>query len=272
MGRVGTVGKKEISASYALANSSKEAEARFAALSAIYDRGTVRHLGDLGVGQGWRCLEVGGGSGTIAKWLADRVAPTGHVLTTDLDTRFLDALRGQSLEVRCHNIGVDPLPEAVFDLIHARLVLMHVPQRKEALARMISSLKRGGWLFLEEYDSCSMLPDPIVNSAEALLQTQLAMLQLLEDRGVDRRYGRLLPGLLRARGLSRVEAEAQLFLWQKESQGTNLMRANFEQLREEMIHGHYITEQQFDRDMARLDDPNFLMPSSILWSVWGQRS
>jgi hypothetical protein len=137
---------------------------------------------------------------------------------------------------------------------------------------MVSSLKVGGWLLLEEYDSCSMPPDPAVSSYEVLLQTHAAMLRLLEDRGVNRRYGRLLSGLLRQGGLTSVGAAAQLFMWQRGSPGIALMRANFEQLRETMIEGEYITQRQFDEDMARLDDPNFMMPSSILWSAWGQRS
>src|SRR5215469_687036 len=256
---------------YVLVNSGKEAQTRFAALSTIYDRGTVRHLEDLGVASGWHCLEIGGGSGTIAKWLADRVGPTGHVLATDLDTRFLEPLKGPNLEVRRHNIGTDPLPEITFDLIHTRLVLMHVPERDGALRKMISSLKPGGWLLMEEYESCSMLPDPVANPNEIILETHLAMLRLLEDNGVNLRYGRLLSGLLRAHGLSCVGAEAQLFLWQGGSAGIALMRANLEQLRETMIERNYITRQEFNRDLAQLDDPDLLMPSSILWSVWGRR-
>ena len=256
---------------YVLVNSGKEAKTRFTALSTIYDRGTVRHLEDFGVGSGWHCLEIGGGSGTIAKWLADRVGPAGRVLTTDLDTRFLEPLKGPNLEVCRHNIGTEPLPEAAFDLVHTRLVLMHVPERDAALVQMISSLKPGGWLLMEEYDSCSMLADPVANPAETILETHLAMLRLLEDNGVNRRYGRLLSGLLRASGLSNVGAEAQLFLWQGVSTAIALMRANFEQLRETMIQQNYITPQEFDRDLAQLDDPDLLMPSSTLWSVWGRR-
>jgi SAM-dependent methyltransferase len=259
------------SSSYAFANSGKEAQTRFAALSTIYDRGTVRHLEDLGVGSGWHCLEIGGGSGTIAKWLAERVGSAGYVLATDLDTRFLEPLKGPNLEVCRHNIATDPLPEAAFDLIHTRLVLMHVPERDAALAKIISSLKPGGCLLMEEYDSCSMPPDPVANPNEAVLAAHLAMQRLLEDNGVDRRYGRLLSGLLRARGLTSLGAEGQLFLWQGGSVGIALMRANLDQLRETMIERKYIGQQEFSRDLAQLDDPDLLMPSSILWSVWGRR-
>jgi SAM-dependent methyltransferase len=163
------------------------------------------------------------------------------------------------------------LPEAAFDLIHTRLVPMHVREHDAALAQMISSLKPDGWLLMEEYDSCSMLPAPVANPDETILETHLAMLRLLEDNGVNRRYGRLFPGLLRARGLCNVAAEAQLFLWQGGSTGIALMRANLEKLRETMIERNYITRQEFDRDLAQLDDPDLLTPSSILWSVWGRR-
>jgi len=139
-----------VQSDYMLANKGEEARIRFAALAAIYDPQTIRHLATLGVSCGWRCLEVGAGSGTIAKWLADRAGPTGHVLVTDVDTRFLEPLRGPTLDVRAHHIGSDSLPNAEFDLIHTRLVLMHVRERDTALARMISSLKVGGWLLVEE--------------------------------------------------------------------------------------------------------------------------
>jgi len=271
MGICDTTAIEVVHSDYMLANKNEEARIRFAALAAIYDPQTIRHLATLGVACGWRCLEVGAGSGTIAKWLADRVRPTGHVLVTDVDTRFLEPLRGPTLDVRAHHIGSDPLPDAEFDLIHTRLVLMHVRERDAALARIVSSLKVGGWLLVEEYDSCSILPDPTLSSGEVLLQTHVAMLRLLEDGGVNRRYGRLLSGLLRKSGLTSVGASAQLFMWQSGSPGVTMMRANFEQLREAMIEANYITPQQFDEDLARLNDPSFMMPSSILWSAWGRR-
>ena len=256
---------------YLLDNGGREAAARFAALSAMFDPGTIRHLEGCGVGRGWHCLEVGAGGGSIASWLTDRVGPAGRVLATDIDPRFLETLRLPNVEVRCHNIAADPLPEGDFDLVHARLVLLHVPERDQALKRMIAALKPGGWLVDEGYDSASMLPDPTVSPGEVLLETQVAMMRLLEEGGVNRRYGRLLFGRLRAHGLVSVGAEARVFMWQHGSAGVSFLRANYEQLREAMIDANYITQQQFEEDVARLDDPDFMMPSGILWSAWGRR-
>jgi ubiquinone/menaquinone biosynthesis C-methylase UbiE len=130
---------------------SAEAEVaeRLASLDALYNFRTFRFLETAGIGPGWHCLEVGGGSGAVAAWMADRVGPSGYVLVTDIDPRFIERSayrRPAHLELRRHDIGTDPLPEQAFDLIHARLVLMHVPQRQQALARQVAALKpRGGW-------------------------------------------------------------------------------------------------------------------------------
>jgi ubiquinone/menaquinone biosynthesis C-methylase UbiE len=108
-----------------LDNAGRESSVRFPAISATFDAGTIRHLQELGVGPGWHCLEVGGGGGSIAVWLAARVAPTGRVLVTDIDTRFLETLNLPGIEVRRHDIATDPLPEGAFDLVHSRLMLQH---------------------------------------------------------------------------------------------------------------------------------------------------
>lgn len=271
MGNDGTSGTRPGYSGYLLDNSAREVPTRFAVLSAVFDSGTIRHLEACGVAPGWHCLEVGGGSGSIATWLADRVSPAGHVVTTDIDTRFLESLNLSNLEVRRHDIASDPLPEAAFDLVHARLVLMHLPGREKALRRMISALKPGGWLVDEEYDSSSMPPDPVVSPGEVLLQTQVALMKVLEDGGVDRRFGRVLLGRLQAHGLVSTGAEARVFMWRGGSAGASLVRATYELLRGAMIERNYVTPQQFEEDVARLDDPDFRMPSSILWSAWGRR-
>ena len=255
---------------YALDNASREALARFPALSDAFDAGTQRHLAAVGVGPGWRCLEVGGGGGSIARWLAERVGPTGHVLVTDIDPRHLSFSNLPEVEVRVHDIAVDPLPAASFDLVHARLVLVHVREREAALANMIAALKPNGWLVDEEFDS-SVFPDPVLSPGETLLKTHIAMSRTLDNRGVDRTFGRRLFGRLRALGLDHVAAEGRTFMWPAGSPGTAMMRANYSQLHSQMIDADHLTQAQFDRDIAALDDPDFFMPSPILWAAWGQK-
>jgi SAM-dependent methyltransferase len=257
---------------YALDNAGKQAPARFDALAAMYDPVTIRHLENRGVSPGWHCLEIGGGGGSIAAWLAARVGPRGRVLVTDIDPRFLESLQVPNLEVRRHDIVNDPLPEAAFDLIHSRLVLLHLPEREKALTRMVAALKPGGWLVDEEFDASSMPPNPAVNPGEVLLKTLTASRQVMQDRGADDRgFARRLFSLMKANGLVQVAAEAYLSMWDFGSPGLSLLRANFEQLRSNMIDAGYITKEEFDEDLKRLDDPNFMMPSPIMWTAWGRR-
>ena len=157
---------------YVFDNAGKKAEARYRELSKVYDENTIRHLEQRGIDRGWSCLEIGGGGGSIASWLCARVGVTGRVLATDLDSRFLQLLSYNNLEVRRHDIRTEELPRAEFDLAHARLVLIHLSDRQVALRRMIGALKPGGWMITEEFDALTFLPDPTVNPREENLRVR----------------------------------------------------------------------------------------------------
>jgi SAM-dependent methyltransferase len=256
---------------YVFDNEGEQAGARFDALRAMFDAGTIRHIEERGIRDGWKCLEIGAGGGSVAAWLAGRVGPAGHVLATDIDTRFLETLHQPNLEVRRHNIASDPLPEAAFDLAHARLVLMHLPEARKALQRIAAALKPDGWLVVEEFDAVSISPDPETNPIEVELKTTKALRRVEQERGVNLCYGRLLCGEFRAIGLADVESEGRILMCQGRSVGASLMRANYEQLRSAILASGLVTEEEFERDLASLNEPEFLAPSPMMWSAWGRR-
>ncbi len=102
--------------------------------------------------RGWKCLEVGAGGGSLVEWMAGRGA---HVTAIDIDTRFIDQLASDSIEVRRVDLREDELPQAEFDLVHARLVLEHLTDRRQILDRLVATLRPGGWIVIEDYDwSC----------------------------------------------------------------------------------------------------------------------
>src|SRR5665213_873991 len=88
---------------------------RLQAMENLWDAGTFRHLAALGVGPGWQCWEVGAGGGTVAAWLCEQVGPTGSLLATDIDPRFVEALALPNLVAKRHDIVQDPLPNEQFD-------------------------------------------------------------------------------------------------------------------------------------------------------------
>ena len=169
---------------YVFDNKAAEAATRFGALEALYDAVTFRHLAPYVV-EGSQCLEVGGGSGSVALWMSDRVGAHGRVVVTDLNTRFLEAITAPNVEVIRHDIVSDTLEESVFDLAHTRLVLVHLSQREQAIARMLTALKPGGWLVLQEFDSLSMRPDSTAFD-EHSLRSQAVLWEVMQSRGRER--------------------------------------------------------------------------------------
>jgi len=255
---------------YLLDNAQPHASRRMQVLARLYDRTTQRALMDAGIQPGWDCLEVGGGGGTIARWMAGQVAPAGSVLCTDIDPRHLGGAALPNLRIERHDIARDALPDARFDLIHARLVLIHIPEREAVLARLVAALKPAGWLLIEDFDVLSMLPDRDVNPFEVTLATADAMRTYMNRGGVDARSGRLLHGRFRALGLRNVNAEGRVLMFDRLNGGTELMRVNFEQIGADLIAAGLLSRQQLDADLARLDDENYAAPSPVMWTVRGQ--
>ncbi|MCI0548920.1 MAG: class I SAM-dependent methyltransferase, partial [Candidatus Rokubacteria bacterium] len=121
---------------------------RLRLLEARYDAQTIRRLRALGPLAGAHCLEVAAGAGSVARWLAGEVGAGGWVVATDADPRFLGGLVGPNLEVRRHDILTDALPEATYDLVHCRALLLHLGAPQRALERMVAALRPGGWLLV----------------------------------------------------------------------------------------------------------------------------
>ena len=82
---------------------------RLSAMESLWDPGSEALLAELGVGRGWRCLEVGAGGGSLVRWLADRGA---HVTAIDIDTRFIEQFASDTIEVRRLDLRTDELPRA----------------------------------------------------------------------------------------------------------------------------------------------------------------
>ncbi len=122
---------------------------RLAHLATARDPKTFALLERVGVTTDWHCLEVGAGAGTVSAWLAERVGIGGRVMSTDVDTRF-HAEPAANVILREADIVHDAFPAAHFDLVHARAVLQHIPERREVLTKLVGLLKPGGWMLIED--------------------------------------------------------------------------------------------------------------------------
>jgi SAM-dependent methyltransferase len=196
---------------YLLENRKNEAAQRLALLSALFDPASLRQFDACGMAAGWRCWEVGAGGPTLVRKIAERVGDTGRVLATDIDASWAKEATSRNIEVRTHDVAQDLPPHELFDLVHARLVLVHLPERERAFENMMSALKPGGWLVLEDADpalqplSCIDAYGPEQELANRIRQGFRA---LLSSRGADISFGRRLPRMFRNAGMADFSAEA----------------------------------------------------------------
>jgi SAM-dependent methyltransferase len=257
---------------YLLDNRAEDAGQRFGALASIFNPVTFRHIEALGIRPGWRCWEVGAGGPSVPSWMRGKVGPDGYVLATDLETGWIGEQGDGGFEVRRHDVASDDPPGREFDLVHARLVLVHVPGRDEALRRMVESLKPGGYLLLEDFDTVLVTRtalEELTPAHELANKIRRAFRELLKQRGVDLEYGRKLPRLLREAGLAEVRADAY-FPVALEG-GPPLEAANVNQVRDGLIGQGLATREEVEVHLEAIASGAVDVATPPLISAWGRK-
>jgi SAM-dependent methyltransferase len=215
------------------------------------DPTTIRRLEAAGLETGWRCLEVGAGRGSIAHWLAKRVGPFGNVVALDLETDLMDWLDEPNLEVIAGDVLEIEFPERSFDLVHARLVLMHIPERRRALERIVSWLRPGGRLVVEELDSMAVLNDSNPDRV-ALFSAYNEALPT-----IDMECGRALLHELRAAGLEDTSGDVRVDLVQGATPLAEWEQLSVRALSDEPLGAGTATVDQINAHLAALEDPEY---------------
>jgi Methyltransferase domain len=254
----------------ALARRRRISHAHYATLGELFDPTTFRHLERLGLRAGWRCWEVGAGGPTVPAWLAGRAGPTGHVLATDIDVSALQEAPEPGFEILRHDVAAEPAPRSGLDLVHARLVLMHVAGRDAALAAMTGALRPGGWLLAEEAD---LSLQPLACPDEAGPAEQLAnriRRVATESRGDNLAFGRTLPRLLRGTGLTEVGADAYFPVAGVAS--ARLQRTMIERQRERMVRAGLVTAADIDQHLADIAAGRLDLATFTMVSAWGRKA
>jgi SAM-dependent methyltransferase len=256
---------------YTFDNDDPAAAERLDLSSAVLDGFTISRLSGLGDLTGRRCLELGAGNGSIAGWLADQAGPSGRVLATDINTRHIPDDRGYAV-VR-HDLTSESLPDGPWDVIHARLVLRHLPGRHDILRRLAATLAPGGALAIEEWDAYRgglvlAAPEP---EAEALFYAYETIIeQLVGARAVDLEWPWQVHAAMASAGLIDVETAVHARSWPGGSAGARHNAATISLLRTKILEAG-MTEQQLDRLSGFLRDPRMVVRGLLTISTVGRR-
>jgi ubiquinone/menaquinone biosynthesis C-methylase UbiE len=229
---------------------------RLQAIEQEFDPASRRRLYAAGLTTGWRCLEVGPGAGSLMQWMGERVGPSGHVLALDLSTGFLPSRHPDHVEFRQGDIRTALLPQGSFDLVHARYVLIHLPDYEIALSQMLAALKPGGWIVLEE-------PDFSASRGIAGEAAQLAAMQhinhaihlMYESRGMDHALGLKLLPLFQARGLCDLSMENDAPVSAGGSGLAKVMAMSARQLRDKYLATGVVSEADLQHYGECAEDP-----------------
>jgi trans-aconitate methyltransferase len=137
-----------------------------------WEPATARLLDQIGLTPGARCLDAGCGPGETMRLLAQRVGPGGAVVGIDVDERLgaqaLDALHAAG-HAQCAFAALDvtsgtAIPGAPFDLVFARLLLMHLPDPTAVLARLWDAVAPDGHLVIQDFDLRGVSATPALDS------------------------------------------------------------------------------------------------------------
>jgi len=175
--------------------------------------------------------------------------------------------------VRRHDVAADPPPAGPFDLVHARLLLNHLPERRRALRNMIGALEPGGVVLTEDFwptpgeELVAYGPEP----AHALVgRYQTLHLQILRDHGNDRNWSRTALLAFHEEGLEDVRATVHGGSWRGGDAGCRLLRAGMGQLRDQVV-AMGMTDDELEQVAEALMDPRLILNGYLVYLTSGRR-
>jgi SAM-dependent methyltransferase len=255
---------------YVLDNAWEHERDRLDAMTGPYDDASIAFCLEAGLAAGWRCLEVGPGTGLFARRLADVVGAAGNVLAVDINTRLAAPIAGPNLEVRQLDVRTDDLPQAAFDLVHARLVIEHLPDRAGVIARLVRTLKPGGWLVLEDFDNhTAFVCEP---PHDVHTKVTSAVYAVMRAAGFDEIFGRRLHHHLAAAGLTDIANYGSLVVVAGDPDiGLPQWDLLVDQLAAPMLASGAVSQPDLDEFRALMRDPSVTMYSPTLVRARGRR-
>src|SRR5262249_9115041 len=159
-------------------------------------------LDAIGVQPGWRAVDIGCGPLGIVNLLSERVGPLGTVVGLERESRFVEMAKSEIARRNLRNVEIvqagaplTGLQTDSFELVHVRLVFVNIPERDAFISEMVSLVRPGGIMALEDIDNISWTCEPAHPSWDVLYKAFHAVFQA---GGGDGFIGRRLVNYLRA--------------------------------------------------------------------------
>jgi ubiquinone/menaquinone biosynthesis C-methylase UbiE len=238
-----------------------------------------RFLDQLDIRHSYQAIDIGCGPHGILDLLSERVGPNGKVFgverneaTVELAREFIARRQLRNVEVLQADARATGLPRAAFDVVHARLVLVNVPQPESVVEEMVALARPGGIVASHEADWGAGFCDPPSPAWDRLLEVFKAYSR---KHGIDLFVGRRTHQLFRAAGLRDIQITPLVHVYPTGNSRRNILGELVESVRDRLLVDGLMSEIEFKehlRDLKRhLDDPNTLVISHLFFQVWGRK-
>jgi SAM-dependent methyltransferase len=239
---------------------------------------SVALLDRVGLRPGAHAVDLGCGPRGILDLLAERVSSSGRVVGVDADPAHaamaaaFAAERGLDVEIVTADARSSGLPAGSFDLVHARTLLINVPEPEEIVAEMVRLSKPGGWVASVEPDTEYVLCHP----PHAAFQRLCDIFPVVAARhGADPRIGRRVPQIFRDSGLDDVFFEVRVQAYPAGHSRRTIRLDLVRSLRQHILSMGLVSASELDEmdtaARAHLDDPRTIAVSGLLFLSLGRR-
>jgi trans-aconitate methyltransferase len=240
---------------------------------------TAELLGRIGLAPGHSALDLGCGPSGILDLLSVAVFPGGRVTGLDADSAHTTMARQFASDRGLANVEVmtadarhTGLPADSFDLVHARTVLVTIPEPEQVLAEMVRLARPGGWVASQEPDLENAFCYPPLHAWDRLREIFRAG---FGRSGADLLIGRRLPQLYRQAGLADIEVSVHAPVYPAGHSRRTLLPDLVRSLRPMILELGLSDERELaEVDQAvrgHLADPCTLTLAHLLVVTWGRK-
>jgi len=236
-------------------------------------------LDRIGLRPGDSAIDLGCGPRGVIDLLAERTAPGGRVVGLDADpahvamaSEFVASRSLRGVEVIRGDARHTGLNSSSFDLVHARTLLVTVPEPAEVLREMVRLTRPGGWVAGLEPDTEIAICYPPHSAFDRLCEIFTAAFR---RNGANPHFGRRMAELYREAGLEDVTVEVRASVY-PHGHSRRTVRADLvRSMHLEIIEMGLCDQQELNElDTAvrkHLENPDVLVMPSLNFLAWGRK-
>jgi ubiquinone/menaquinone biosynthesis C-methylase UbiE len=228
---------------------------------------------------GQSAVDLGCGPRGVLDLLAARVGPNGRVVGVDADpahvamaTEFASGRGLGNVEVLAADARGTGLPSGSFDVVHARTLLVTVPEPAVVAAEMARLARPGGWVASVEPDTEYMLCYP---TSAAFDRISTFFPPVFRRNGADPWIGRRVPELLRQAGLEDIGVQVTAQAYPPGHTRRTIRLDLLRSIRPQVVEMGLASAEELDEldaaARAHLDDPATVAVSGLLVLTWGRK-